>query len=106
VIAAFRATVERFRDKAAVLDGDAAAVLDRLVADDWWPLVRAALDLLPAEKWPRLLATCVEAERVARTHARTRRRSPQTTGKGRGEGGEGSPDRKEVFGARERRPGC
>ncbi len=70
MIAAFRATVERFRDESAVLDGSASAVLDRLVAEEWWRHVRPALELVPAEKWPRLLSTCVEAERVARTHAR------------------------------------
>jgi hypothetical protein len=63
------AAVEQFRRGASPPDEHAAAVLERLVAEEWRQHVLPAFALVPVEDWPALLRTCVEAERVARTHA-------------------------------------
>jgi hypothetical protein len=64
ICAALREAVEQFRSDASPLDAHAAAVLDRLVADEWTAYVSPAFKLAPRERWPWLIRDCVDAERM------------------------------------------
>jgi hypothetical protein len=51
-----------------LLDEHAAAVLDRLIADEWKRHVVPAFAVVPPERWRLLIQDCIYAERAMREH--------------------------------------